>query len=147
MFTTRTIRRSLLLLMSGLLVAWLLPLTSSSAGQAPSTRLQRPPNIVMYLADDIGREAFNSYGGTSYRTPNIDRLATGGMRFTRAYSTPLCTPTRLQLLTGQYNFRNYDYFGYFDTNLRTIANYLQAAGTPPQWPGNGSSAAVSRLPT
>ena len=105
-----------------------LVLTSSSAGQAPATRLQRPPNIIMYLADDIGREAFNSYGGTSYQTPNIDRLAADGMRFTRAYSTALCTPTRVQLLTGQYNFRNYDYFGYFDTNFHTIGNYLQAAG-------------------
>lgn len=79
MFTTRTICRSLLLLMSGLLVALLLPLTNSSAWQAPLTRLQRPPNIIIYLADDIGREALNSYGGTSYKTPNIDRLAAGGI--------------------------------------------------------------------
>ena len=128
MFTTRTNRRPLFWLMSGLLVVCSLPLTNSSAEQAQATQPQRPPNIIMYLADDIGREAFNSYGGTSYKTPNIDRLAADGMRFTRAYSTALCTPTRVQLLTGQYNFRNYDYFGYFDTNLRTIGNYLQAAG-------------------
>ena len=128
MLTTRTIRRPLVWLPSALLLMWPLLLTDSSAEQAPAARSERPPNIIMYLADDIGREAVNSYGGTSYKTPNIDRLAADGMRFTRAYSTALCTPTRVQLLTGQYNFRNYDHFGYFDTSLRTIANYLQAAG-------------------
>ena len=99
-----------------------------SARQTPAASSPRRPNIIMFLADDIGREAFGSYGGTSYKTPNIDRLAAEGMRFTRAYVTPLCTPTRAQLLTGQYNFRNYDYFGYLSTSDRTIANYLQAAG-------------------
>src|SRR5262245_49986163 len=99
-----------------------------SARQTPAALSAKRPNIIMYLADDIGREAFRSYGGTSYKTPNIDRLAAEGMRFTRAYVTPLCTPTRAQLLTGQYNFRNYDYFGYLSTSDRTMANYLQAAG-------------------
>ena len=128
MRTTRTVRRPLVWLPSALLLMWPLLLTGSSAEQAPAARSERPPNIIMYLADDIGREAVNSYGGTSYKTPNIDRLAADGMRFTRAFSTALCTPARVQLLTGQYNFRNYDHFGYFDTSLRTIANYLQAAG-------------------
>jgi len=143
MVTTRTIRRPLVWLPSALLLMWPFLLTDSSAEQAQAARSDRPPNIIMYLADDIGREAFNSYGGTSYKTPNIDRLAADGMRFTRAYSTALCTPTRVQLLTGQYNFRNYDHFGYFDTSLRTIANYLQAAGYTTamagKWQFGGSS--------
>jgi arylsulfatase A-like enzyme len=50
------------------------------------------------------------------------------MRFTNAFTTALCTPTRAQLLTGQYNFRNYDYFSYLATSERTFANHLQAAG-------------------
>jgi arylsulfatase A len=99
----------------------------SATAQAQSQTARRP-NIIVYFADDIGREAFGSYGGSSYKTPNIDRLAADGMRFTRAYSTALCTPTRTAFLTGQYNFRNYDDFGYLDTAQRTIANYLQAAG-------------------
>ena len=86
------------------------------------------PSIIVYLADDVGVEALGSYGGTSYGTPNIDRLAADGMRFTRAYSMPLCTPTRVALLTGKYNFRNYDDFAYLHTAERTIANYLKAAG-------------------
>jgi hypothetical protein len=105
-----------------LVLAW-----SAAHGQQASPD-GRPPNIVVFLADDIGREAFGSYGGTSYETPHIDRLAAGGMRFTRAYATPLCTPTRAQLLTGKYNFRNYETFGVLDTAERTFANYLQSAG-------------------
>ena len=73
MVTTRTIRRPLVWLPSALLLMWPLLLTDSSAEQAPAARSERPPNIIMYLADDIGREAVNSYGGTSYNTPNIDR--------------------------------------------------------------------------
>lgn len=61
-------------------------------GVSPVAQAQNPagferPNIIVYLADDVGVEAFGSYGGTSYETPNIDRLAAEGMLFTRAYST------------------------------------------------------------
>lgn len=108
--------------------AMIVTLGGPSQARAQEGQGSRRPNIIVYFADDIGREAFGSYGGTSYKTPNIDRLAAEGMRFTRAYSTALCTPTRTAFLTGQYNFRNYDDFGYLDTAQRTIANHLQAAG-------------------
>ena len=109
-------------------IAVLAALGIASAAHAQDTAETETPNIIVYLADDIGVEAFGSYGGTSYETPNLDRLAAGGIRFSRAYSMPLCTPTRVALLTGKYNFRNYDNFGYLHTAERTIANYLQAAG-------------------
>ena len=64
------------------------------------------PNIVLIMADDIGYEALGANGGTSYATPNLDALAAGGMRFTQAHATPLCTPSRVQLMTGKYGFRN-----------------------------------------
>ena len=99
-----------------------------SVAQAQNTAGFETPNIIVYLADDVGVETFGSYGGTSYETPNLDRLAAEGIRFTRAYSMPLCTPTRVAFLTGKYNFRNYDDFAYLHTAERTIANYLQAAG-------------------
>src|SRR5262245_57809253 len=63
------------------------------------------PNIVLILADDLGTECLGSYGGTSYRTPNLDALAKSGIRFENAYCTPLCTPSRVQLMTGRYGFR------------------------------------------
>lgn len=67
---------------------------------------ERPPNIVVILADDLGVEGVGAYGGLSYKTPNIDDLAAGGVRFTHCFSNPYCSPSRAQLLTGRYPFRN-----------------------------------------
>ncbi|MCX6630382.1 MAG: sulfatase-like hydrolase/transferase, partial [Candidatus Solibacter sp.] len=64
------------------------------------------PHIVIVLADDLGVECLSSYGGTSHKTPNIDKLATQGMRFTRCFSNPYCSPSRASLLTGRYPFKN-----------------------------------------
>jgi len=62
----------------------------------------RPPNIVLIMADDLGWKDLNCYGNPKLDTPNIDRLATQGMLFTDAYSaSPVCTPTRAALMTGQ----------------------------------------------
>jgi len=65
-----------------------------------------PPNIVFILADDLGIECPSTYGGRSYRTPRIDRLAAEGMKFTHCFSNPLCSPSRAQLLTGRYPLHN-----------------------------------------
>jgi arylsulfatase A-like enzyme len=86
------------------------------------------PNIVLILADDVGYECLGCYGGTSYRTPNLDRLASTGTRFTHAYATPLCTPTRLQLMTGQYNFRNWRAFGVMNPKERSFGHWMRDAG-------------------
>ena len=72
---------------------------------------QRRPNVVVILADDLGYECLTCNGGSSYETPNLDALAAGGARFTNAHVQPLCTPTRVQVMTGQYNVRNYVGFG------------------------------------
>ena len=74
---------------------------AASSAAAPA----RKPNILLILADDLGHETINSYGGTSYRTPNIDALAKSGTRFSQAFSTPLCSPSRVELMTGRYGFR------------------------------------------
>lgn len=86
------------------------------------------PNIVLIMSDDLGYEAIGCYGGTSYKTPNVDRLAATGVRFTHAYAQPLCTPTRMQLMTGQYNFRNWKAFGVMDPSEVTIGHTMQQAG-------------------
>ena len=86
------------------------------------------PNILFILADDFGLECVGAYGGLSYRTPNLDRVATEGTRFDHCYSCPLCTPTRIAVMTGQYNFRNYTAFGVIDPREKTFAHYLQEAG-------------------
>ncbi|MEX2303523.1 MAG: sulfatase-like hydrolase/transferase, partial [Bryobacterales bacterium] len=85
------------------------------------------PNIVLIMADDLGYETLGCYGGTSYKTPNLDELARTGLRFNHAYAQPLCTPTRVQLMTGQYNFRNWQAFGILDPNEKTFGHMMQAA--------------------
>lgn len=65
------------------------------------------PNIVFVLADDVGYGDLGCYGATKTRTPNLDRLARQGIRFTDAHSpSAVCTPTRYALLTGEYAFRH-----------------------------------------
>ena len=59
------------------------------------------PNIVVILADDLGYSDIGCYGG-EIRTPNLDKLAAGGVRFTQFYNTARCCPTRASLLTGLY---------------------------------------------
>lgn len=86
------------------------------------------PNIVLILADDIGIEGLGCYGGTSYKTPRLDKLAADGIRFTHAYSQPLCTPTRVQIMTGKYNQRNWHSFGILDPKERTFGHLMKDAG-------------------
>lgn len=64
------------------------------------------PNIVIILADDLGVECLSTYGGTSLKTPNLDKLARQGMKFTRCFSNPFCSPSRASLMTGRYPFLN-----------------------------------------
>jgi arylsulfatase A len=86
------------------------------------------PNIILILADDQGYETIGADGGTSYKTPAIDRMAAGGMRFENAYAHPLCTPSRVALMTGRYNFRNYTSFGELQLGEKTFGNMLRDAG-------------------
>ena len=72
------------------------------------------PNIVLIMADDLGYECIGANGGTSYQTPVLDKLAATGVRFEHCYSQPLCTPSRVQIMTGIYNVRNYTAFGVLD---------------------------------
>jgi arylsulfatase A-like enzyme len=99
----------------------------------PSAAIARPapenrPNILLMMADDLGFECLGCNGGTSYRTPNLDRLSRTGVRFTHASAQPLCTPTRVQLMTGQHNFRNWRAFGLMDPHEKTFGHMMQRAG-------------------
>lgn len=73
----------------------------------PATFGAAPPNIIVIYADDVGYGDLGCYGATAIDTPNLDRLADKGLRFTSAYATAsTCTPSRYSLLTGEYAFRN-----------------------------------------
>jgi arylsulfatase A len=66
---------------------------------------QTRPNIVLIIMDDVGYGDYGSYGAPDIRTPNIDRLAREGVKFTDFYAAPTCTPTRAALITGRYQQR------------------------------------------
>ena len=76
----------------------------------------RLPNIVLLMADDLGYECLSANGSTSYNTPVLDKLGKEGIRFNYAISQPLCTPSRVKIITGKFNYRNYKSFGYLDVN-------------------------------
>ncbi|MCC6589571.1 MAG: sulfatase-like hydrolase/transferase [Bryobacterales bacterium] len=99
-----------------------------SAGLAAAAQEPKRPNVVLVMADDLGYECLSANGSTSYRTPNLDRIAASGIRFTHAYAQPLCTPTRSQLMTGRYVFRNWKAFGVMDPKETTFGHHFRNAG-------------------
>ncbi|MBA7577610.1 hypothetical protein ES708_19463 [subsurface metagenome] len=93
----------------------------------PKTK-EKMPNIVLIMADDMGVECLSCNGALSYSTPNLDRLAQHGINFRMCFSQPLCTPSRVKIMTGKYNYRNYKDFAYLDVNEPTFGNMLKKAG-------------------
>ena len=128
----------------------------SAAEGAPAKK----PNIVLIMADDMGFSDIGCYGG-EVRTPHIDALAAGGLRFTQFYNASRCCPTRASLMTGLYQHQagvghmtgdlgKPAYQGYLNDRCVTIAEALKAAGyttlmsgkwhlgaRPGQWPAGG----------
>ena len=88
------------------------------------------PNIVLILADDMGYSDLGCYGG-EIMTPNLDRLAKNGIRYTQAYNTSKCWTTRISLLTGLYHHRSDRNF----TNTALIGEILKPAGYRTWWSG------------
>ncbi len=93
----------------------------------------KKPNIIFILADDYGIGEVSCYGADNYKTPNIDKLAEGGVRFTHAYTPSLCGPSRACILTGRYAFHtgatNQDATGEFSPDAEImIPKVLKQAG-------------------
>ncbi len=88
------------------------------------------PNILYIMADDHAAHAISAYGSKVNKTPNIDRLAKDGMRFTECFVTnSICTPSRAAILTGKYaHINGVPVFNTFDGSQPTLAKYLQKAG-------------------
>ena len=86
------------------------------------------PNIVLIMADDMGYECLSCNGSLSYNTPIIDDLAASGIRFANCYSQPLCTPSRVKIMTGKHNYRNYEHFGYLDEDELSFGSLMKEAG-------------------
>src|SRR5688500_5996090 len=83
---------------------------TAMASAFPATSLAAPgarrPNILFILADDLGFADLSCYGRREYQTANLDRLAATGLKLTSGYSnSPVCSPTRVALITGRYQYR------------------------------------------
>ena len=97
---------------------------------------QQKPNIILIYTDDLGYGDISANGATKIKTPNIDKIARGGLRFTKAYATSAtCTPSRFSLLTGKYAWRKEgtniapgDAAMILPTNEETMPSMLQKAG-------------------
>lgn len=89
-----------------LVILFLSGCTTKSSEEKSETTPPSTPNIVVIYADDLGFGDVSSYGSTELLTPNFDRIANEGLRFTNGYATsPTCTPSRYSLLSGTYPFR------------------------------------------
>ena len=86
------------------------------------------PNVILIMADDIGYEALSINGANDIRTPVLDSLARNGINFKNAYSQPLCTPSRVKIMTGKPNYENYEYFTYLNPKEKTFGNLFQDNG-------------------
>ena len=92
------------------------------------TAADKPVNILLIMADDVGFECFSSYGSKEYSTPRLDTLAEAGIRFENCHSTPVCTPSRVNLLSGKSNIFNYEDFGIYPKGEPTFAHYFKQSG-------------------
>src|SRR5688572_814100 len=112
------------------LVGWFGPSAADAA--------ERPPNFLFILGDNLGKDWFGCYGSQEQCTPQIDKLAAGGVRFAHCYMTALCSTSRAALLTGRYGFRTgwhthhdaaiYGGGGFDWQRETTFARVLKAAG-------------------
>ncbi len=85
-------------------------------------------NVILIMSDDTGYETFGCYGSEQYKTPRIDELAKTGLRFNHCYSQPLCCPSRVKIMTGKSNVRNYVYWDVLDPEEKTFGNMMKDAG-------------------
>lgn len=94
-------------------------------GNRVSIAADSPPNVIVFLVDDLGQRDLSCYGSTFYETPNVDRLAKEGARFTDAYAAcPVCSPTRASIMSGKWPQRV------------GITDYIGAPMVPENWKRN-----------
>ena len=129
-------RREFLKAMGVGAAAIVLPSCSAASQKQSNKQSKRPSNIIFVLADDLGWAELGCYGNKFNETPNLDKLARQGMRFTDAYAAaPVCSPFRAALMTGQWPARVgiTDYLrpndaNHLSTDFLTVAEALKQAG-------------------
>ncbi len=117
---------------------------SITAGSLPESHT----NIIVILGDDVGYELPTFTGGRSYATPTLDMMAHQGIQFSNFYSHPDGSPSRMAFLTGKYNFRNYEGWGYLPPAEKTIGNLLHDYGYKTcyvgKWQLDGGHVSINR---
>ncbi len=115
-----------------MLLVWIAVSGSTEQWAQAQQRKSDRPNIVYILADDLGWTDTATYGSKYYETPNIDRLAAKGMKFTRYHNCQNCQPTRAALMSGQYGSRtgvytvgSIDRFNWQERTLRPVDNVTE----------------------
>jgi arylsulfatase A len=111
-----------------LLLSAMLCVATSATRLSAAEGMDAKPNIIVIMVDDMGYEWLSCYGGESVQTPELDGLAANGVRFNQAYATPLCTPSRVEIMTGRYSNRNYAGFGNYPEGEPSFAILLKDAG-------------------
>jgi len=103
--------------------------TAGLSGQSqPLTLNGQKPNVVLIVTDDMGYETIGYNKVVNFRTPNIDTLAGESIVFPNCDAQPLCVPSRVQLITGQYNYRNYINWGSFNLEMPALGSMMRDAG-------------------
>ena len=85
-------------------------------------------NVILIMADDSAADNYGCYGSTYFKTPILDQLAKSGAKFNHCYSEPVCTPSRVKIMTGRSGIRNYAQFGTLDKDEITFGNIMKKAG-------------------
>ena len=111
-----------------ILLSVLIAFTFYGCAKAEKKLADNRPNIILIMTDDMGQECLSCYGCLDYKTPVLDGLAEKGIKFNHCYAQPLCTPSRVKIMTGRYNFRNYERFGLLPTTEITFGTQMQKAG-------------------
>lgn len=93
-----------------------------------ATTTQARKNVILIMADDSAADNYGCYGSTYFKTPRLDALAAGGAKFNHCYSTPVCTPSRVKIMTGRDGIRNYSMFGSLDNGETTFGTMMRNAG-------------------
>src|SRR5215203_4937608 len=136
--TKKPLRSGTLLSIILLLFLFLLVSYSGRKQNELIKKQNRPPNILLIVADDLGYSDLGCYGG-EIKTPQLDKLASNGVRMTSFYTTARCCPSRASILTGLYphraglghlirNLKQPGYMGRISDDAITIAEVLQSAG-------------------
>ncbi|MFT7631716.1 MAG: arylsulfatase A [Mariniblastus sp.] len=91
-------------------------------------RAENPLNVILIMADDSAADNYGCYGSTFFKTPTLDALAKAGAKFNHCYSEPVCTSSRVKIMTGRDGIRNYVAFGSLDKSETTFGTMMKKHG-------------------